>query len=94
MKRPKTPKPTMPGEMLTEEYLKPINMTQTELAAKVGVTPRTINEICNGKRAISAKMALLLADYFKTSPEYWMNMQVACDLWKEWEKMNKSKKAG
>lgn len=94
MKRPKTPKPTMPGEMLTEEYLKPMNMTQTELATKVGVTPRTINEICNGKRAISAKMALLLADYFKTSPEYWMNMQVACDLWKEWEKMNKSKKAG
>lgn len=84
----------MPGEMLTEEYLKPMHMTQTELATKVGVTPRTINEICNGKRAISAKMALLLADYFKTSPEYWMNMQVACDLWKEWEKMNKSKKAG
>ena len=93
MKKPMNPFPTTPGEMLTQEYLNPMNMTQTELAAKVGVTPRTINEICNGKRGISPKIAFLLANYFNTSPEYWMNMQVACDLWKEWEKLTKKKKA-
>jgi addiction module HigA family antidote len=57
-----------------------------DLARALGVAPRTVNEICNGKRAISCKMALLLAGYFDTTPELWMNLQMAWDMWKEWEK--------
>lgn len=86
MKRPHIPHPTLPGEMLKEEFLIPMEINQSELARALGVAPRTINEICNGKRAISSKMALLLAGYFDTAPELWMNLQMAWDLWKEWEK--------
>ncbi len=91
--KPQISYPTIPGEMLIEEYLKPLSMTQSALAAEIGVSYRTINEICNGRRAITPKLALLFAAYFKTSPEYWLNMQMAIDLWKEWEKTHKRKKA-
>jgi len=56
------------------------------LARALGVAPRTVSEICNGKRAISSKMALLPSGYFDTTPELWMNLQMAWELWKEWEK--------
>lgn len=92
MIKPAIPHPTKPGEMLLEEYLKPLGMTQSALASEIGVSFRTINEICTGRRAITPKLALLFAKYFKTTPEYWLNMQMACDLWKEWEKSQKTKK--
>lgn len=89
MNKPSVPYPTRPGEMITEEHLMPLSMTQSALAADIGVSYRTINEICNGRIAISPRLALLFAEYFKTSPEYWLNMQVAYNLWKEWEKTHK-----
>jgi addiction module HigA family antidote len=65
----------------------------SELARKLKTQPRTINEICRGKRSISPRMAFLLADAFDTTPEVWMNLQSSWDLWQEWEKMQKRKKA-
>jgi len=85
MKKPRIPHPTMPGEILTEEFLLPLKLTQTALAAKLGTSPRAINEICNGKRAISPLMAMRLAEVFDNTPEFWMNLQTAWDLWKEWK---------
>jgi addiction module HigA family antidote len=73
MKKPRIPHPTLPGEMLAEEFLVPLGLTQTELAQKIGVAPRSINEICKGKRAISPLMAMRLADVFDNTPEFWMN---------------------
>jgi addiction module HigA family antidote len=93
MKKPRIPHPTLPGEMLTEEFLVPLAMTQTELAQKIGVAPRSVNEICNGKRAISPLMAMRLADVFDNTPEFWMNLQTAWDLWKEWEKSQRKRSA-
>jgi len=93
MKRPSIPNPTSPGEILLEEYINPLGISQSSLAKEIGVSFRTINEICNEKRAITPKVAMLFADYFKTTPEYWMKMQMACDLWKEWQKHQKREKA-
>ncbi len=93
MKKPSTPYPTMPGEMLLEEFLKPLSMSQTALAKKINVQVRAINEICKGKRSITPRMAFLLADAFNTTPEIWMNLQTAWDLWQEWERISKKKKA-
>ena len=64
MKQPRIPHPTMPGEMLTEEFLVHHGMSQTALAERIGCAPRSINEICNGKRAISPLMAMRLAEVF------------------------------
>ena len=93
MKKPRIPHPTLPGEMLAEEFLVPLGLTQTELAQKIGVAPRSINEICKGKRAISPLMAMRLAHVFDNTPEFWMNLQSAWDLWKEWEKSQRKRSA-
>ncbi|NBO39761.1 addiction module antidote protein, HigA family [bacterium] len=92
MKKPRNPHPTMPGEMLSEEFLIPLGLTQTALAEKLGCAPRSVNEICNGKRAISPLMAMRLAEVFDNTPEFWMNLQTAWDLWKEWEKHARKKR--
>ena len=92
MKKPRTPFPTTPGEMLEEEFLKPLNMSQADLARKLKIQPRAINEICRGRRRVTPRIAFLFADAFNTTPEVWMNMQMACDLWKEWERLTKKKK--
>jgi addiction module HigA family antidote len=73
---------THPGEILREEFVKPLNLTQTALAKDLGVNFRTINELINEKRNISPLMALKLAAYFKTTPEFWMNLQVKYDLYR------------
>lgn len=86
---PKVRNPFHPGEILEEEFLKPKNITQSELARSLGTTHAVINEICRGKRGISAAMALKLAKHFKMSPEFWMNLQMTWELWKEWEKQKK-----
>jgi addiction module HigA family antidote len=67
--------------MLLEEYLKPAGLTQTALAARLGVPVQVVNAIINGRRAISAEMALKLAKALKTSPQFWLNLQNATDLW-------------
>ena len=64
-----------PGEILLEEYLKPLGITQYRLAKDIGVHPRRINEIVHGKRSISADTALRLSRYFGTSERFWLNLQ-------------------
>jgi antitoxin HigA-1 len=72
--------PIHPGEVLAEEYLAPLGVTQHKLALAIGVPPRRINEIVHGKRRISADTALRLARYFGTSERFWMNLQGRYDL--------------
>ena len=69
-----------PGEILLEEYLKPMNISQYRLAQEVGVPPRRINEIVKGQRAITADTALRLAAFFGTDAESWINLQSDYDL--------------
>lgn len=70
-----------PGEILTEEFLIPYQLTQGELAKRIGVTRRRINEIVRGKRAITPDTALRLAKFFSMTSEYWLNLQMKYDLW-------------
>jgi len=72
--------PVHPGEILLEEFLKPLAITQYRLAQDIGVHPRRINEIVHGKRAVSADTALRLARYFGLSERYWLNLQARYDL--------------
>jgi addiction module HigA family antidote len=72
--------PIHPGEILNEEFLKLMGISQYRLAVDIGVPPRRINEIVHGKRGISANTALRLALYFGTSAEFWMNLQSRFDL--------------
>ena len=74
--------PTHPGDILLHEFLEPLNMSQTALAADLDTTFRTINEIINHKRGISPEMAVKLAKYFGTSGELWLNLQIKHDLYK------------
>jgi addiction module HigA family antidote len=79
MARKKQP-PTTPGEVLLDEFLKPLEVSQYQLAKDVGVPPRRINEIVLGKRAVTADTALRLARYFGTSERFWLNIQTRHDL--------------
>lgn len=72
--------PIHPGEVLAEEYLAPLKITQHRLAVDIRVPPRRINEIVHGKRRISADTALRLARYFGTSERFWLNLQGRYDL--------------
>jgi len=74
-------KPTHPGEMLREDYMKDYNLTIAGLAEKLGVTRQTVNELVNERRSVSPSMALRLARLFGNSPGFWMNAQRALDLW-------------
>jgi addiction module HigA family antidote len=87
---PKYRAPTSPGEMLLEEFLKPMEMTQTELARKMGVPIQRVNTLINGKRGVTAETALLLAKIFKNSPQFWMGLQMDWDLWHAKRKMAKT----
>lgn len=69
-----------PGEILNEEFLKPMNISQTKLALEILVPAPRINAIVNGTRSISADTALRLGKYFGTGPEFWMNLQYKYDL--------------
>jgi len=73
--------PTHPGEMLLEEFLVPLGMTQTELAERIGVSFPRINEIVNGKRGVTPDTALRFSQLFGTTPEFWLNGQRNWDLW-------------
>jgi antitoxin HigA-1 len=72
--------PVHPGEILMEEYLKPLGVTQHKLAVSVGVPPRRINEIVHGKRRITPDTALRLARYLGTSERFWLNLQDRYDI--------------
>ena len=73
-------KPVHPGEVLLEEFLKPMNLSQNRLALDLGVPPRRITEIVLGKRSITADTALRLARYFQMSPQFWLGLQMDYDL--------------
>jgi len=77
---PKHRMPTSPGEILVEEFLHPLGLTQTAFARHLGVPVRRVNEIARGKRAISPETAQLFAAALGTSPEFWMNAQSSYDL--------------
>lgn len=79
---PKFREPVHPGEMLMEEFLDPMKITQRELSDAIHVPYQRINEIINGKRGITPSTALRLAKYFGMSEEFWMNMQLRWDLYK------------
>jgi addiction module HigA family antidote len=72
--------PVHPGEILIEDFMKPLGISQYRLAKAMNVYPRKINEIIQGKRSITADTALRLARFFGTSPEVWMNLQAHYDL--------------
>ena len=73
-------KPIHPGEVLLEEFLKPMNLSQNQLALAVRVPARRINEIIHGKRRVTADTALRLARYFGMSPRFWLGLQMDYDL--------------
>lgn len=79
-------KPTHPGEVLKEDFMLPLGISQSQLAKEIGTTFRTINEIVNHKRNISPEMAIRLARYFGTSEELWLNLQNQYDLYNVKEK--------
>ena len=79
MKNKKLP-PIHPGEILIEEFLKPMGISQYRLAKDISVPPRRINEIVHGKRSISADTALRLGRFFGISPQFWLNLQTRFDL--------------
>jgi addiction module HigA family antidote len=79
MKNKKLP-PIHPGEILIEEFLKPMEISQYRLAKDISVPPRRINEIVHGKRSISADTALRLGRFFGISPQFWLNLQTRFDL--------------
>jgi addiction module HigA family antidote len=81
--------PTSPGEILREEFLVPLGMTQKELADHVGCDVKVINRIVNGRTSVSAEMALKLGATFRTSPEFWLNAQKAVDLFRAEARLSK-----
>jgi addiction module HigA family antidote len=86
-------KPIHPGEILLEEFLKPMGISQYRLSTDITVPARRINEIVHGKRAITANTALRLAKYFGTSERFWMNLQTRYDLETEKDKIGERLKA-
>lgn len=77
---PKNRKPTHPGEIILKEFLEPMSLSQVELAEKMDVPIQRINTLINEKRGVTAETAILLSRALKTSPEFWMNLQMAWDL--------------
>lgn len=74
-------KPVSVGEMLTEEFLEPMNLTQGQLAELMGVQRKLVNELCKNRRSITADTALMLARVFGNSADFWLNLQRRNDLW-------------
>jgi addiction module HigA family antidote len=74
--------PTHPGEMLREEFLEPMNISQRDLANAIHVPYQRINELVNQKRGVTPSTALRLAKFFGMSPDFWLNLQIRCDLFK------------
>jgi addiction module HigA family antidote len=73
--------PTHPGEMLLEEFLRPMAVTQVAAARRLRISTNRINELVRGRRGMTADTALRLSRWLKTTPQFWMHLQVAWDLW-------------
>ena len=80
---------THPGQILLQEFLDPMGLTQAELARALGIPLNRVNELVRGKRGVTPETALLLAGYFKNSAEFWMNLQTAHDLTRALREMRK-----
>jgi addiction module HigA family antidote len=78
---------THPGQILVQEFLEPLGLTQAELARALNIPLNRVNELVRGKRGITPETALLLAGYFKNSAEFWMNLQTAYDLTRALQEM-------
>lgn len=89
MRIPTHRRPTHPGEILREEFLKPLGLTQEALADELDVSFQRINGLINGKRALTAETAILLAGRFKTSAEFWMTFQARYDLYAARERLSR-----
>ena len=74
-------KPSGVGEMLMEEFMEPFGLTQGALAEAMGVQRKHVNELCNGRRKVTAPTALILARVFGNTPDFWLNVQQRSDLW-------------
>jgi antitoxin HigA-1 len=74
-------KPATVGEILTEEFMQPLGLTQGALAKAMGVQRKHVNELCNDRRSVTAATALILARVFGNSPDFWLNIQRRGDLW-------------
>ena len=81
--------PTPPGEILDEEFLRPLGITQKQLADHISCDVKVINRIVNNRSSVSAEMAVKLAFAFRTSPEFWLNAQQAVDVFKARQKVMK-----
>jgi addiction module HigA family antidote len=81
---------THPGEILLQEFLEPLGLAQAQLARELGIPLNRVNEVVRGKRGVTPETALLLSDFFRNSPEFWMNLQTAHDLTRVRRKMGKS----
>lgn len=79
--------PTGPGEILSEEFLKPLKLTQQQLANHIGCDVKVVNRIVNGRSAVTAEIAIKLASAFNTSPEFWLNAQQAVDIFRASQKL-------
>jgi len=77
-----TRKPATVGEILIEEFMAPMGLTQGALAEAMGVPRKHVNELCNERRTVTAPTALILARVFDNTPEFWLNVQRRTDLWK------------
>lgn len=84
---PKNRKPTHPGEILLEEFLKPSGMSQMDLARKIKIPIQRINTLVNGRRGMTPETAILLSDVLGTTPQFWMNLQTNYDLYLAISKM-------
>ena len=74
-------KPAPVSEILVEEFMKPVGLTQGALAEAMGVQRKHVNELCNGRRGVTAATALILARVFGNSPDFWLNVQRRTELW-------------
>ncbi|MCP3668945.1 MAG: HigA family addiction module antidote protein [Gammaproteobacteria bacterium] len=74
-------KPVTVGEILTEEFMEPLDLTQGELAEHMGVGRKTVNELCGNRRTLTVDTALMLATVFNNTPDFWLNLQRRNDLW-------------
>jgi len=81
MRLPKNRRPTSPGEIFLEEFLVPMQITQKDAAESLKISYPRMNEIVNGKRAVTPDTAIRLAKFTATEPEFWLNLQQAVDLW-------------
>ncbi len=90
-------KPAGIGEILVEEFMQPLGLPQAALAAAMGVQRKHVNELCNGRRSVTAATALILARVFGNTPDFWLNVQRRSDLWealnspKERERIERAK---